>query len=332
MDPYILKVLKEHDLIEKEQIKTGHHIDDLPDNAVNKDSFDKDNRILNNYFFRSRDVYISKHDRFADYPTHSHKFLEMNYMLNGSCEEIVNGKTVHLNRGDLLLLDVGSSHSIKRLNENDILINILFRDKSISINLLNDMRRSNSILYDFLIKRASGEKNALKYILFRNDVKNDINKTMEDILNEYYSKNEFSNSIIKSYLSILLTKLVRHYHVPSDAKNPQQQLIIKILKEISEDYKVVSLSSLARKYGYNRNYLSNFIKSQTGETFSSLLLSQRMIRAHNLVISTDVPIDDIILNIGMKNKTDFYKKYKNFYKTLPNNERKKVFKENSLDI
>lgn len=322
MDPSILRVLKEHDSIEKEQLKTGHHIDDLPESAVIKNSYNQNDKIVNNYFFRSKDVYISKHDRFADYPTHSHKFLEMNYMLNGSCDEIVNGKAVHLNKSDLLLLDVGSAHSIKKLNENDILINVLFRDKSISINLLNDMRRSNSVLYDFLIKRASGESNSLKYILFRNDEKNDINKTMEDIISEYYSKNEFTNSIINSYLSILLTKLVRHYHVPINSRNPQQQLIIRILKDISEQYRDINLTKLANKYGYNRNYLSNLIKEETGDTFSKLVTSQRMIRAHNLIVSSDMPIADIIENIGMKNKTDFYKKYKEHFHTLPNSERR----------
>jgi len=317
----VLELLKKHDLIEIEQIKTGHHVDDLPANAVIKNI---ENRIINNYFFKSRDVYISKHDRFADYPEHSHKFLEMNYMLNGSCDEIVNGTSIHLNKGDLLLLDVGSSHSIKKLSENDLLINLLFRDKSININLLSDMRRSNSILYDFLIKRSSGERTSLKYVIFKNDNNNDIKKTMEDIISEYYSKNEFSNPIISSYLSILLTKLVRNYHVTINNKNPRQQLMIKILKEISGNYQNITLSKLALKYGYNRNYLSNLIKKETGKNFSTLINTQRMIKAHTLITSTDLPILDIIENIGMLNKSDFYKKYKNQYHILPNEERKQI--------
>jgi len=317
----VLELLKKHDLIEIEQIKTGHHVDDLPANAVIKNI---ENRIINNYFFKSRDVYISKHDRFADYPEHSHKFLEMNYMLNGSCDEIVNGTSIHLNKGDLLLIDVGSSHSIKKLSENDLLINLLFRDKSININLLSDMRRSNSILYDFLIKRSSGERTSLKYVIFKNDNNNDIKKTMEDIISEYYSKNEFSNPIISSYLSILLTKLVRNYHVTINNKNPRQQLMIKILKEISGNYQNITLSKLALKYGYNRNYLSNLIKKETGKNFSTLINTQRMIKAHTLITSTDLPILDIIENIGMLNKSDFYKKYKNQYHILPNEERKQI--------
>ncbi|WP_300558760.1 helix-turn-helix domain-containing protein [Companilactobacillus sp.] len=322
MDSRVLGRLRQHELVENEQLKTGHHVSDLPNKAISKQNSTQKVKVLNNYFFRNRDVYISKHDRFADYPTHSHQFLEMNYMLNGSCDQIVDGKEVHLNKGDLLLIDVGCSHSIKKLNEDDLLINLLFRDQSISINLLDDMRRSNSVLYDFLINRVSGSDNSLKYIIFRNNIDNDIQYTMEDIITEYYSKREFSDSIIKSYLSILLTKLVRHYHVPTDQKNPQQKLMVQILKDISTDFRTINLTDLAKKYGYNKNYLSNFIKKEAGKSFSTLVMNQRLIQAHSQITSTTLPISEIIDNIGMKNKTSFYKKYKAYYLMMPGDERK----------
>src|SRR5699024_11024000 len=250
MDHRVLGRLRQYELIEIKQKKANHHIDDLPNYAVNKKSH-KD-KILNDYFFRNRDVYISKHSRFADYPEHSHQFLEMNYMLSGTCDQIVNGEPVHLNQGDLLLIDVGCTHSIKRLGENDLLINLLFRDKNISINFLNDMSRTKSVLYEFLINRAAGENNSVKYLVFSKNIDNDINKTMEDIITEYYSKREFSNTIIKSYLSILLAKLVRHYHIPTNSREPQQQKIIKILKDISENYQTLNLTKLSKKYEIGR--------------------------------------------------------------------------------
>ncbi len=322
MDSRIIGRLKQHELIENEQLKTGHHIDDLPNKAISKGKSTKRVKVLNNYFFRNREVYISKHDRFADYPEHSHQFLEMNYMLSGSCDQVVNGKPVHMNKGDLLLIDVGCTHSIKKLNENDLLINLLFRDQSININLLDNMRRSNSVLYEFLINRVSGEGNTLPYILFPNNIDHDIKNTMEDIINEYYSKREFSDSIIQSYLSILLTKLVRHYHVPINKKDSKQLLMIQILKDISTDFRTINLETLAKKYGYNKNYLSNFIKKVSGKSFSTLVMNQRLIKAHTLITTTSMPISEIIYEIGMKNKTSFYKKYKSYYLMMPGDERK----------
>ena len=321
MNPRILIRLRQHELIEKEQLKTGKHIVNIPSEALYKDSITSNQKVLNNYFFRNRDVYISKHPRFAPYPTHSHQFLEINYMLNGTCEQIVDGVPVHLNQGDLLLIDVGCSHSVGKLNENDILINLLFRDKSIDINFLDNMRRSNSVLYDFLLNQKSNNHDSTDYIVFKNNIDNDIRYTMEDIITEYYSKKEFSNSIITNYLQILLTKLVRHYHVPMKKNNHTQLLVIKILKEIDNNYDTITLSKIAKQLGYNRNYLSNFIKKETGKTFGTLVVDKRLIQAHNLISSTTMPISEIIETVGMKNRTSFYKKYKEYYHSLPGDER-----------
>lgn len=321
MNSRILNKLKQYELIEIEQKNTGQHVEDLPKKAVNKLANGATHHVLNDYFFRNRNIYISKHNRFADYPEHTHEFLEMNYMLTGHCHQIVDGKDIYLDTGDLLLMDVGCYHSIKKLGEDDILINILFRDRSISINVLSDMKRSNSTLYDFLINRASGESNKIKYLIFKNNGTSDIQVTLDEIIEEYYGKKEYSDTILNSYISILLAKLVRNYQVPVDKTNDRQRIIVNILKDISDNYRTINLEYLSKKYGYNKNYLSNLIKQETSNTFSQLLTKQRLITAHNLISSTTLPISDIIETVGMKNKTDFYRKYRKYYLTNPSGDR-----------
>ncbi len=324
MNPRTIARLKQHELIENRQLKTGKHVDDIPNRAVKHSDSNDEFRILNNYFFRNRNIYISKHSRFAEYPEHTHQFLEMNYMLSGECDQVVNGKKVHLNKGDLLLIDVGCAHSISRLGEDDILINLLFRDQSININFLSGMRKSNSLVYNFLLNRVSGGgKETPKYLIFRSEHSQDIKMTMEQIIEEYYEKREFSDTILQAYLSILLVKLVRNYHVNApEGSSAKQKLIINILKDISKDYRNISLGTLAAKYKYNKNYLSNVIKKETGDSFKDLLTKQRLIQAHTLITSTTLPIEEIVEKIGMKNKTHFYKKYKEFYQRMPGDDRK----------
>ena len=274
-------------------------------------------------FAKNKDIYISRHNRYADYPTHTHTFLEMNYMLQGHATEIVDDKKITLNTGDLLLLDEGSTHSIKALGDNDLLINILFRTKNISINLLNDLRRSNNIFYDFLLSQVIEDSNHKRdYLVFTKKRNNEVQETLDRIIDEYYLKRDFSNSIIKSYLSILLVQLVREYPLNGPhQENKSSLLAIKVLKAIAEEYKTVSLEELANRYNYNKNYLSNIFKSEVGQTFSEVLTRQRLIQAHTLIASTSLPIATIMEQVGIKNKTFFYQKYKNYYKTLPSTDR-----------
>ena len=324
MNTRILNALKQTTLIEEKQKASHCFVEDMPPYAINQElSLKEHGRVLGNYFFKNKDIYISRHNRYADYPTHTHTFLEMNYMLQGHATEIVDDKKITLNTGDLLLLDEGSTHSIKALGDNDLLINILFRTKNISINLLNDLRRSNNIFYDFLLSQVIEDSNHKRdYLVFTKKRNTEVQETLDRIIDEYYLKRDFSNSIIKSYLSILLVQLVREYPLNGPhQENKSSLLAIKVLKAIAEEYKTVSLEELANRYNYNKNYLSNIFKSEVGQTFSEVLTRQRLIQAHTLIASTSLPIATIMEQVGIKNKTFFYQKYKNYYKTLPSTDR-----------
>lgn len=322
MNQRVINLLNQYTLLENEQKKIQTFQDDLPSQSIDHGESTKEVRVLNNYFFRNRNIYISKHNRFAPYPMHTHQFIEFNYMLRGSCHQIVAGKPLTLHTGDLLLIDEGCAHAIGTLSDNDLLINILFRDQNISIKFLNSMRRSNSILYDFLLRRSAGEQTKINYLLFPQENGHDIQDTLEKIIEEYFLHREFSDTIIKSYLSVLFAKLVRNYRIPAQQKDAHQQLIVSLLTEISSYYQTINLQQLSKQYGYNKNYLSNLIKKNTGRTFSELVTQQRLIQAHTLVTSTSLPITEIMHKVGINNKNFFYEKYKNYYLVTPGEDRK----------
>ena len=187
MNTRILNALKQTTLIEEKQKASHCFVEDMPPYAINQElSLKEHGRVLSNYFFKNKDIYISRHNRYADYPTHTHTFLEMNYMLQGHATEIVDDKKITLNIGDLLLLDEGSTHSIKALGDNDLLINILFRTKNISINLLNDLRRSNNIFYDFLLSQVIEDSNHKRdYLVFTKKRNTEVQETLDRIIDEY---------------------------------------------------------------------------------------------------------------------------------------------------
>lgn len=321
----VLASLKKLSSVEKKQAEKHVFINDMPHAAI--DSKDKINHgvisLSKDYFFKYHSVYISKHNRFAPYPEHTHKFLELNYMLSGSCEQIVDGNIISLNEGDILMMNVGCNHSIKPLGKDDILINLLFRDESITFNLLNDIHRNNSLTYGFLSDISLGKKPDRNYIIFPEN--GDIKKTIDSIIEEYYLEKPFSNSIIESYLDILLSKILRHHPLPTvSIHNDQQQLVFKCLNEIDKNYQNITLTDLSKKLGYNKEYLGNLIKKITHSSFSDLKTQQRLIQANNLIQSSTLPINSIIEEVGIKNKNFFYKKYQELYGMSPAEKRKSM--------
>lgn len=320
MKKEIIRKLHELTPVEERQRKTGLFIEDMPASALNMQ--EGHGRTLNNYFFRNREIYLSRHNRFAPYPLHRHTFLEINYMLRGSADQTVDGNLVHLDQGDLILLDVGTSHSISALGENDLLINILFRNTNISLDLLKELKGQGSVLFNFLLKEEDERKATRDFVVFRTDNNFRLRETLDDIIDEYFTNQQFSDLMLKSYLNILLAQLIRNYSVQIPEDGATKRLVVDMLSNITNEYATVSLKELSERYCYNRNYLSNIFKKEVGINFSEVLNRQRITEAHRLLVTTGLPVSDIMGEVGITNKSFFYRKYEEMYKITPGKSRR----------
>lgn len=269
-------------------------------------------------FFKNRKIYISKHSRFADYPKHTHTFLEINYMLNGQATEIIDDKKVELNKGDILILDIGTTHSIKALSKSDILMNIIFRnDIDFSLKNLRNLGSGKSILSKFLL----ANKQFSKYLLYRSSkTEKNIQIILDQIIEEYFRPGSFSNQLLDSYLDSFLILLSRNTNLNTNIfiNKKVSTPVLFALKEVSQNYQHTSLSKIATKANYNRAYLGNLFKKETGKTFSDALTEQRLLTAYDFLNSTSMSISEIMEKIGISNRTFFYKKFKEKFHQTPN--------------
>ncbi|EDE2228780.1 helix-turn-helix domain-containing protein, partial [Listeria monocytogenes] len=129
-------------------------------------------------------------------------------------------------------------------------------------------------------------------------------------------------------LPILFTELVRKCdtYLADDLTNSQSSTtstMLEVIKLIESNYRTITLTSAADTLGYNKNYLSNFIKKNTNFTFTELVNKQKMLAANLLIETTSTPIELIIEKVGFSNKTYFYSLYKKTFNLLPNEVRNK---------
>lgn len=285
--------------IEKKQIAKHQFVNDLSPYVLITNG---KKRVVNQKLLSHHSIYLSKHNRFAPYPLHSHEFVEINYMLKGNCDELVEGEHIHLTQGDVLMMDIGCHHCIDQLDKNDLMINLIFNNKNISLQ----------------------NENKQKFIIFPKN--EDITNTMDDIINEYYSGSIYRGLIINNYFNILLAKIIRNYPmIEKKVYGNQSRLLVDLLTEISNDYQNVSLSKLADRYGYTKPYLSNLIKKLTGHTFIELRTKKRLEQAQYLLTSSNYSIAKICELVGIHNQNSFYTKFKQQYQMMPSDYRKKNY-------
>ncbi|MGT2800315.1 AraC family transcriptional regulator [Streptococcus marmotae] len=306
---------------EAKQKETGFIADYLDTELLKPNSTP---RLSQHFFFQNKDVFMSKHSRYAPYPEHTHQFLELNYVYKGTCRQVINGTEQQLREGDLLLMDVNSRHSIESLGEKDILINLLFRNQDISLEWLGQLQGEQSLLYQFLLSDASANYQRDNFLIISTSNQPQLQATLHNMMTEYFLPQSFSQQIISQYLPILFYELARCLpRITEKELQLEETPYLKVLKIIDKEFATISLHELAERLNFNKNYLSNLIKAESGFPLTQLINQRKLMKARLLLQSTHLPIHEIALEVGFSNKTYFYKKYKETFGHGPKEEREK---------
>ena len=80
---------------------------------------------------------------------------------------------------------------------------------------------------------------------------------------------------------------------------------------------------MAKNFGFNPNYLSDYLKKQTGKTFIQLVHLQRVNVAAEFLTYTTAPIERIANQVGYENPSYFYKIFKKYFGISPAEYRNK---------
>lgn len=74
---------------------------------------------------RGKLIDIRLHTRFIRFPAHSHNYVEMIYMCQGSTVHTINGDRIELKTGELLILNQNAVQEIEPAGRDDIAVNFL---------------------------------------------------------------------------------------------------------------------------------------------------------------------------------------------------------------
>lgn len=86
---------------------------------------------------------------------------------------------------------------------------------------------------------------------------------------------------------------------------------------IHDNYNKVRVDDMARYIGINRSYLTNIFKKKTGMSPQQYLMQYKLKKARELLMDTDLPIQDIAMQVGYDNPLTFSKIFKNYYGESP---------------
>ena len=91
----------------------------------------------------------------------------------------------------------------------------------------------------------------------------------------------------------------------------------------------ITVEELAAALRLNRSYFGKIFRETTGKSPQRFLMSYRMIKAAELLASTELPVKDIGASVGYENQLHFSRAFKSVYGASPRDWRKENAQKNS---
>lgn len=262
-------------------------------------------------------IAVRTHTRFVHFPSHRHNFIEVLYVCEGSLINIIGGKQVVIEAGELLFLNQFTRHEILPAGKNDIAINFMILPEFFDV--AYTMAGSNNVLADFLVNVLRQNEEKGEYLHFRVAEVLQIQNLLENMIYSLVTGRGDQNRINQTTMGLIFLYLLdsvqyAEMRVPNQYEN---MISMTTLDYIEQNYKTATLTELCVRLHLPMHVLSKMIKKNTGFNFKELLQRKRLNKAVELMCETELPISDIIAAVGYENGSYFHRVFREKYHVTP---------------
>lgn len=245
------------------------------------------------------------------------------YGLTGQTEVTVAGELFNLDNGCIFILPAATPYTLRLTNESSsiIAINFDYSTKNRDLNIPIPPERSD--LYDFantlspVFFTDADELNAPLYL----EKMNTAEKDLVNILREVNGQMKHYDSLISARMQIILIEVLRNATFPSKL-NTQSGTLKEIIEFIQKNYNTpLKNSDIGKHFGYHPNYINALMVKYTGRSLHKYLIDIRIMKAINLLESTDKSVTNIALLVGMNDTAHFCKIFRKFTGKNPSDYR-----------
>ena len=326
MDAAIMKELQT--ITSEEQL----YLDKKMTLASDEIYFSKSSNKIESYRFLENQklLTVRSHTRFVDFEPHSHNYIEMMYVCSGSITHIIQGTEVVLKKGDFLVMNQHVEHGIKAAGYDDVAINFIARQEFFDIP--QSMVGSGNAISEFLLGILRTRDSVPHYLHFQLNEDRYIENLIENIIASIVFQRDFDEKINQYMMGIVFLHLLRHVEglTKNSSMDYHELLVQSVLRYIDTRYQTAQLAQFADEAHQNVSVLSRLIRQKTGTTFQELLKRKRLQKSVQLLVESDLSIEEVSANVGYEDPGHFFREFKKKYGTTPRKFR--IAQKNSASI
>lgn len=255
-------------------------------------------------------IQVRPHTRFIHFPRHTHNYVEMIYMCSGKTTHIIDGISLTLEAGEILILNQHATQEILPADLDDVAVNFIilpeFFDQTLSM-----LGSADNMLRDFIISCLQSTDSPMSFLHFKVSRILPIQNLIENLV--WTITNEAPNKRLLNQLTmgLLFLQLLNHTDkIETGDHSYEQEILMNVLQYIEEHYKDGELTQLANQLNCEFTWLSKMIKKLTGSTYTELVQKKRLSKACSLLSSTTLSVTDISMAVGYDNFSYFHRIFK----------------------
>lgn len=254
-----------------------------------------------------------------DEPLHSHDFIEVIYISSGSAEHYIDGELYEVERGDVLFINYGCLHSFNS-TEGFSHYNICFSPETVGSSMIT-AENAPAMLSLTAFNELRRDKSCGR-IGFYGAERTEIEQLLANMEKESREGLPYSKKLIESYMSVLMTKLLRKTVMGNECA------VGGIWEELREYIDAnldseLTLSALASRSFYNPSYFSRSFRQKFGVSLTEYIAKKRVETAMNLLENSTLTLEHVAEQCGFSDRSAFYHAFQKYVGTSPSEYRRK---------
>lgn len=257
---------------------------------------------------------------------HTHNYLELAYIVAGEFHQKILGKDITFQTGELCLIDKNCLHQDYLYSEPATILFLGIANEMFD-EIMDENVTTRGII-SFLQSALQKQKDLQQFLHFKphKDSARSIEPFLSLLLTELSCNDKASFYICKGLLMRIFQILSTEYDFSLSRELQKKMnwiMFEEITQYIKEHYIDITIQNLVDAFHFQEDYFNRLIKLRTGMTYSEYVQQIRLGRAEQLLVTTNLTIEEISESVGYNNKGYFYKIFQEHYGMTPMKYRKR---------
>lgn len=261
------------------------------------------------FYYDDLEIYLNKNKFKNDrkfVKSHLHNCYEIEFIISGSLDEIINDSVYHAVPGDLFLLSPNDMHELRNIDDAYI-CTIMFPETFIDEELLLQLEEKN-LFFNIVSRMTEKTRNKLEFLIsmIEDEIKNgDVNSKVS----------------VKNILNIIITFILRNV-VEETNISKKYNSVRKAVVYIKDNFKEqITLKEVADTVGLESKYFSVLFKKSMGLSYKDFLNEMRLNYAQRLLSENKESVTDICYLCGYGSVSNFNRMFKRKFALSPSEYR-----------